>query len=176
MTIPIYQPFSPGGDTQGVSNFEYRIPIVGPVTLAAFFDAGIDKISRTDQLTLDPTRLETLNRAYPQAGFGSNVLIAPGTQHMRASTGLELQVVLPVVNAPFRVYWAYNPNIVRENVQTPIVADRGMFANNATFQGALAALRTGAAIVRKARHIPLHGRTDILVTVPAVRRLCAIIS
>ena len=138
MTIPIYQPFSPGGDTEGIGNFEYRIPIVGPVTLAAFFDVGIDRISRTDQLTLDPTRLETLNTAYPQAGFGSKVLIAPGTQNMRSSTGLELQVVLPVVNAPFRVYWAYNPNIVREIIQTPIVADRGMFANNATFQGALA--------------------------------------
>ena len=25
------------------------------------------------------------------------------------STGLELQVFLPIINAPFRVYWAYNP-------------------------------------------------------------------
>ena len=25
------------------------------------------------------------------------------------STGLELQVFLPVINAPFRIYWAYNP-------------------------------------------------------------------
>ena len=25
------------------------------------------------------------------------------------STGLEVQVFLPVINAPFRVYWAYNP-------------------------------------------------------------------
>ncbi|MEJ7607744.1 MAG: BamA/TamA family outer membrane protein [Bryobacteraceae bacterium] len=27
--IPIYQLISPGGDTQGVANFEYRIPVVG---------------------------------------------------------------------------------------------------------------------------------------------------
>ena len=27
----------------------------------------------------------------------------------RMSTGLELQMFLPVVNAPFRIYWAYNP-------------------------------------------------------------------
>jgi outer membrane protein insertion porin family len=25
------------------------------------------------------------------------------------STGLELQVILPIVNAPFRIYYAYNP-------------------------------------------------------------------
>ena len=29
-----------------VSNFEYRIPIVGPVTLAIFADAGVNKILR----------------------------------------------------------------------------------------------------------------------------------
>jgi outer membrane protein insertion porin family len=61
------------------------------------------------------------------------VRIAPGTQKMRASTGVELQVMLPVVNAPFRLYWAYNPSIVREFLQPPIVADRAFFPNNATF-------------------------------------------
>ena len=45
------------------------------------------------------------------------------------STGLELQVLLPVVQAPFRVYWAYNPLLVREYLQPPIVADRSMFPN-----------------------------------------------
>jgi outer membrane protein assembly factor BamA len=29
-----------GGDTQLLGNFEYRIPIFGPVTLAAFADVG----------------------------------------------------------------------------------------------------------------------------------------
>ena len=137
MSIPVYQPFSPGGDTQGVGNFEYRIPIMGPVTLAAFFDAGIDKISRTDQLTIKDDRLASLNSGYPQAGFSNRILIAPGTQKMRASTGLELQVLLPVVNAPFRIYWAYNPSIVRQYVQTPIVADRAMFPNETTFINAI---------------------------------------
>ena len=32
---------------------------------------------------------------------------------MRTSTGVELQVMMPVVNAPFRLYWAYNPQIVQ---------------------------------------------------------------
>ena len=54
------------------------------------------------------------------------------------STGAELQVLLPVVNAPFRIYWAYNPMIVREFLQPPIVADRSFFPNQATFFNALA--------------------------------------
>ena len=41
-TIPSYQLVTPGGDTALVANFEYRIPIFGPVTLAAFFDAGMN--------------------------------------------------------------------------------------------------------------------------------------
>ena len=65
-TIPVYQLISPGGDTQAVANFEYRIPIVGPVTLAAFFDAGINRITRTDQLTLKSDRLTTLNSQFPR--------------------------------------------------------------------------------------------------------------
>ena len=52
--IPTYQLIFPGGDTQVVTNLEYRIPIFGPVILAAFFDAGVNKISRTDQLRLNP--------------------------------------------------------------------------------------------------------------------------
>jgi outer membrane protein insertion porin family len=34
----------------------------------------------------------------------------PGTNFVpRMSTGAELQVILPIVNAPFRLYFAYNP-------------------------------------------------------------------
>lgn len=135
--IPIYQLISPGGDAQMVANFEYRIPIAGPVTLAAFFDAGFDKILRPGQLTIREDRLTELNDMFPQAGFGNRVVIAPGMQKIRSSTGLELQVLLPVVNAPFRLYWAYNPTIVRQILQPPIVADRSMFPNQATFLSAV---------------------------------------
>jgi outer membrane protein insertion porin family len=138
MTVPTYQLITPGGDTQLLANFEYRIPIIGPVILAPFFDAGVDKILRTNQLTLDPTRVGDLNTQFPQAGYNGKVYIAPGTQKMRASTGLELQVMLPVVNAPFRLYFAYNPSTVREYLQPPIVADRASFPNNATFLNSIA--------------------------------------
>jgi len=65
-------------------------------------------------------------------------IVAPGTQKIRASTGLELQVLMPVVNAPFRVYFAYNPWIVRENIQGPILAPRSDFPNELSFLNAQA--------------------------------------
>jgi outer membrane protein insertion porin family len=135
--IPVYQFVAPGGDTQVVTNFEYRIPIVGPVTLAAFFDAGVDRLTRTDQLRLNPSRIDQLNALFPEASFSGKAVIAPGTQSIRSSTGLELQVLMPVVNAPFRLYWAYNPNIVQTVLQPPIVADRSYFPNSATFLNAV---------------------------------------
>jgi len=138
--IPIYQLVFPGGDTNVVTNFEYRIPIVGPVTLAAFFDAGIDKLSLSSQLKLNPGRVDQLNGQFPQSGFTGRAFIAPGTQKIRASTGLELQVLMPVVNAPFRLYYAYNPLLFRGYLQAPIVVDRSMFPNEATYINAVATI------------------------------------
>jgi outer membrane protein insertion porin family len=137
MTFPSYQLTFPGGDTNVITNFEYRIPIVGPVNLAVFADAGINKLSLPHQLKLNPGRIDQLNSQFPQAGFNGTAYIAPGTQKFRASTGLELQVIMPVVNAPFRLYWAYNPSIFRGYLQPPIVADRSLFPNTATFVNAL---------------------------------------
>jgi outer membrane protein insertion porin family len=131
--IPIYQLIFPGGDTQVVANFEYRIPIFGPVILAGFFDAGLNKVSRPGQLSLNPGRISDLNALFPQAGFDGRAKIAPGTEDIRTSTGVELQVMMPVVNAPFRLYWAYNPNIVRTFLQPPVVVDRSFFPNERTF-------------------------------------------
>ena len=140
MLIPSYQLSFPGGDTNVVTNFEYRIPIVGPLNLAIFADAGIDKLAFPGQLKMNPGRITQLNTEFPQAGFTGQGYIAPGTQKIRASTGLELQVLMPVVNAPFRVYWAYNPLLFRGYLQPPIAADRSYFPNNATYQSALASI------------------------------------
>src|SRR5579863_2506321 len=136
--IPSYQLVTPGGDTALVGNFEYRIPIFGPVTLALFLDAGVNRLLNTNQLKLNPSRIATLNSEFPEASFLDRAVVAPGTQNLRASTGIELQVLMPVVNAPFRVYWAYNPYNVAENIQAPILADRSFFPNQASFVNALA--------------------------------------
>jgi outer membrane protein insertion porin family len=137
MQVPIYQMITPGGDMQLLGNFEYRIPIIGPVTLAPFADAGVNKILRSNQLTMETTRVGDLNGLFPQAGFDGRVRIAPGTQKPRVSTGVELQVMLPVVNAPFRLYWAYNPARLVTYLQPPIVADRSSFPNASTFTNAV---------------------------------------
>jgi len=137
-TIPIYQLIYPGGDTQLIGNFEYRIPIFGPLTMALFFDAGVNRILLPGELKMNPGRVTQLNAEFPQAAFNGKVRVAPGTQNLRSSTGIEFQVLLPVVQAPFRVYWAYNPNRIDQYLQPPIVADRSYFPNNATFLNSIA--------------------------------------
>src|SRR4051794_17759724 len=88
--IPTYQLILPGGDTAVVVNYEYRIPIIGPVTLAPFVDAGIDKLTFPNQLGLNAGRVSDLNALFPQADFGKQAYVAPGTQVPRVSVGLEL--------------------------------------------------------------------------------------
>ena len=139
-TIPTYQFTYAGGDTAGVFNYEYRIPIIGPVTLAPFLDAGINRLTLPNQLGLNTDRVAYLNGLFPQADFGKRAYIVPGTQKPRVSAGLELQVLMPVVNAPFRLYWAYNLSTFNGNIQPPIVADRSFFANDATYRSAFSAL------------------------------------
>jgi outer membrane protein insertion porin family len=147
--MPIYQLIFPGGDTQMVGNFEYRIPIFGPVTIAAFFDAGVNRVSRMGQLTMNPSRVSELNGLFPQAGFDGKAVLARETQKMRTSTGLELQIMMPVVNAPFRLYWAYNPTIVRTYLQQPVVVDRSFFPNEATFNQAVITYGTPSPFYEK---------------------------
>ena len=143
ITIPTEQVIFPGGDTNLVNNLEYRVPIVGPVTLAAFVDTGFDIISRQSQLRIagpQVTSLQTtvfgcplLSSSYGCLG-GTTIPFSPelkalgGTNYQpRMSTGLELQVIMPVVNAPFRIYYAYNPLRINENVSSPTPITRGMF-------------------------------------------------
>ena len=48
-----------GGDTQLLGNFEYRIPIFGPVSLAAFADVGsVFNIRKTGTQTINSTFLD----------------------------------------------------------------------------------------------------------------------
>jgi len=59
----------------------------------------------------------------------SNYLQVLGTTNWRPriDTGLELQMFLPVVNAPFRIYWAYNALRLDNNASPPIPVTRAMF-------------------------------------------------
>lgn len=185
-----------GGDTQLLGNFEYRVPIFGPASIAAFADIGtafnlrnsgtqsINSNFLPDQPFLNSNSLTSLlltssalgqqiqpfigvdpnsggsalavvlrnNRPLTRDVFGSSfggggtqgVFGIPSTclncqlvflrgeaqtntlikindsalnklSSYRSSLGLELRVQIPVVNAPFRLIYAYNPN-ARQNV------------------------------------------------------------
>lgn len=140
-TFPAYQFILPGGDTYGVFNYEYRIPIVGPVTLAPFVDAGVDRLFFPSQLRLDPTHVAELNGQFPQGNFGESIFIQKDSEKPRISTGIELQVLMPVVNAPFRLYWAYNLSYLNTTLSPPVVVTPSMFPNEATYQSAISTLR-----------------------------------
>ena len=159
--IPVDQIVFPGGDAQLVSNLEYRITIAGPVALAPFVDTGIDPILNAGQLRINQGQLDqinntvfgcpSLNAAFQCVGGMqqqppfSGVLAPVGKTNWipRMSTGLELQVFLPVVNAPFRIYWAYNPLRLDATTTAPVRITRNMFPTGAagdfTYQQAVAA-------------------------------------
>ena len=126
--IPVYGIASIGGDTSLTTNAEYRIPIAGPVTFSFFDDFGIDSAFNKGQLKQSPQGFDSLisggfgctgfdpsgaciiDKQGSQVGFLQNIHPVAGTNFVpRMSLGGELSVIMPVVNAPFRIYYAYNP-------------------------------------------------------------------
>ncbi len=125
--LPVYGIASIGGDTQLTTNAEYRIPIAGPVTFSFFDDFGIDTALNKGQLKQSPEGFASLtaplygcpvyNNGACQGGipgslvgFQRDIHPVAGTNLVpRMSLGAELSVIMPVVNAPFRLYYAYNP-------------------------------------------------------------------
>jgi outer membrane protein insertion porin family len=155
--VPIESIVQPGGDLNSFGNVEYRITIVGPVTLAPFMDIGVDPIIRQSQLRINSGQLSDINTASfgcpaldisfncvggQHLTFSQYLKPAPGTNWTpRMSTGLELQVMLPVINAPFRIYWAYNPLRLDSTATSPTAITRSMFpagaAGDYTYQQAI---------------------------------------
>ena len=148
--IPIRSLVIPGGDTSLVANFEYRITIAGPVTIAPFVDIGMNPVLRKSQLRIGegqyqnlintqygcPTEDPLTRKCNALPGIGDllkgsisrEVPLVAGTNFFpRMSTGLELQVFLPVVNAPFRIYYAYNPLRLDDKAQSPQVLNSAQF-------------------------------------------------
>lgn len=155
--IPVQQIVFPGGDLSVSSNLEYRITIAGPVVLAPFFDAGIDPILRKSQLQITRPSLDLLNNTRFGCPARDLALNCVGNVSLkfpqeltpldntnwvpRMSTGIELQVMLPVINAPFRIYWAYNPMRLDTTGAGSVPITRDMFpagaAGDFTFQNAI---------------------------------------
>lgn len=142
-----------GGDTQLLFNLEYRVPLVGPLTFAPFFDIGSvfnlrsldDQFIESEFVPNSPLAVVILNprgelataREIRRArtpetpanglppGFRqvfvrgerqgvSQILLSESGggifDSYRYSLGGEFRVQVPVINVPFRLIFAWNPN------------------------------------------------------------------
>ena len=157
--LPVNNITLPGGDTQFIANLEYRIHVIGPITLAPFADFGMDMVTRPSQLKVSSDSLTQLNSTvfgcpaivnFQCSGgqpfpFSGDLKPVAGTNYVpRMSTGLELQVLLPIVQQPFRIYYALNPLTLNTIVRSPSPISRSMFpvgsVGDFTFQSAISAL------------------------------------
>ncbi len=122
--IPVYRLAAIGGDTSLTSNLEYRFPIINQVTFAFFTDFGLTVNTQKGQLRQSELGLSQIKAPlygcpavvngdceggvhvpfdiYLHGVHGTNIV-------PRMSTGAYLQVFLPIINAPFVLYYAYNP-------------------------------------------------------------------
>ena len=101
-------------------NLEYRIPIAGPVSMSLFNDIGTVGILRKDALLLAPTGVDNINANFPLVNQQAQLQIASGTNwKLRDSAGIEFIVNLPIVQAPFRIYYSYNPLRLHHSLYAP---------------------------------------------------------
>lgn len=158
--IPVSQIVFPGGDTSIVGNVEYRITLFGQASIGPFMDVGFDPIVRSSQLKITDQQFSALQNTLfgcptldvglnctnqaPLQNLSQTLIPASGTNWIpRMSTGIEFKIVLPIVNAPFRVYYAYNPLRLDTISQPPSQEQitRGMFpvggAGDFTFKQAI---------------------------------------
>jgi len=125
-----YFPTTPGGDTEAWANMEYRIPIYQNYVGMSFFnDIGADGLLWKRQLQLDPSAVTSLQQQYPNSDFpkltfGKNLPVISGTNFWpHSSAGVELVLQLPIIQAPFRIYWAYNYLRLTKTVEGPLITD-----------------------------------------------------
>jgi outer membrane protein insertion porin family len=142
--LPVYRLSSVGGDTQLTGNVEYRVPIMSQVTFDFFTDFGLTGDVQKGQLLQSAAGTSVLASALygcptfvNGACFGGQPVAAlaarrlntvPGTNFVpRMSSGAELQVILPIINAPFRLYYAYNPLRLFKNLPQQLAVDNATF-------------------------------------------------
>jgi outer membrane protein insertion porin family len=140
--LPIYRPVSVGGDVKFTTNVEYRIPLGGPVDFAIFDDFDITAVIRQSQLRQSVEGADQLNsplygctsyfngscQGGQQIQFINLIRPIDGTNLVpRMSLGGQISAMLPIVNAPFRIYYAYNVLRLFENRQGESLITRSMF-------------------------------------------------
>lgn len=92
-----------GGDTSAIFTVEYRMPIMGPLQVVGFLDLGTSTILRKENIRI--------------FGPTTQVDLEESTNNVwRASTGAEVQFLMPGVNIPFRLIFAYNPLVLNSSI------------------------------------------------------------
>jgi outer membrane protein insertion porin family len=135
-----------GGNKSLLLNAEYLVTIAGPVRLVLFYDAGqVRDFGQKFGWNEDLTEL-----VFPQppalGGFFPDLVEAPDapgvttrvigqTSAFKTSTGVELRFFLPVLNVPFRLIYAFNPQRggVLDNNLAPAKKSTFRFAVGTTF-------------------------------------------
>ncbi|HEY2434138.1 MAG TPA: POTRA domain-containing protein [Vicinamibacterales bacterium] len=123
-----------GGNKSILGNAEYLINIAGPVRLVLFYDIGqVRDEGEHFSLTEPVKQLVYLNRVgaadsltslYTVTGFttnyGTRIDTIATTSAFKTSTGAEIRFFMPVLNVPFRLIFAMNPqrgNVLDNNLQ-----------------------------------------------------------
>jgi len=136
-----------GGNKTMLFNAEYLINIAGPVRLVLFYDTGQvrtrgQKFGMKEDITetfdpnvphiIDPyTTTELLN---PNA-LPTEQRVIGQTSAFKTSTGAEIRFFMPVLNVPFRLIFAYNPQRfgILDNSLRPAKKFTFKFAVGSTF-------------------------------------------
>ena len=138
-----------GGNKSLLFNGEYIITVAGPVRLVLFYDAGQvrdfgEKFSWKENLTqqvFPPPPLLIDPFASPFGGLedpnapGPHTDVIGRTSAFKTSTGAEIRFFMPVLNVPFRLIFAANPQRggVLNNTLLPAKAFTFKFAVGSTF-------------------------------------------
>jgi outer membrane protein insertion porin family len=141
--LPVYGVATIGGDTNFTANLQYMIPIYGHTVGFNFFnDFGMDMAVRTSQLRQSPEGIDALNsplygcpnyvngtcQGGQQIRFSTTIDPIKGTNYVpRDSAGGELDVMMPIINAPFRIYYAVNPLKLFTSFSRTNLITRSMF-------------------------------------------------
>jgi len=118
-----------GGNKSLLFNIEEMITIAGPVRLILFYDAG--QVQPGPELKPPP--------AFVPDGVSVATRVTAGKSFnfsdFKTSTGAEIRFFMPVLNVPFRLIFAYNPQRsgVLDNTFQPQTGFQFRFAVGSTF-------------------------------------------
>jgi outer membrane protein insertion porin family len=143
--LPINRLVSVGGDTQLTVNLQYQIPLpISQMSFNFFTDFGLTGDLEKGQLLQSVGGASVLSSplygcptfvngacygGQEVPGFSPRQLATvPHTNFVpRMSNGIELQVLMPIINAPMRIYYAYNPLRLYEDVPQQLAVSNSVF-------------------------------------------------